>query len=893
MSSPTWLLDSPRMEQKYAFPMSTTKTSRLTGMELNDSVDPCIRQSSTDYYTSTSRGRISIVTEEMIEEIEEQRANRNTIYFRDGKRRIDFVLVYEESFEPSKDEKRKVFEENLEAEGLELELENKSRSLDGKTYFLKLHAPSDLLNRYTEIMNIKRPLNRMEQREPMAWEADDAENEEMSCSSLWCFDRENPFMYDKELIPDDSLYFSSTSNKNNDTAFHVAEEESFLTSAQRSRIVWEVLLRTPYETDSGSKTGIMRLMNNGIYLSGYPLHDGPYKGKSVRKGEPGYCERTLLYNEWARWKCWYKTQPLPLIRRYFGEKTALYFVWIGFYTTVLIPAAALGVLTMIYGISTMKTSTPSKEICDDTISGNIIMCPLCNQQCGFWRLKDSCVFSMVVHLFDNPATVGFAVFMSLWATMFMELWKRKQARTAWEWNLSSAEHSLEMIRPEYEAKVFTYKFNPVTMTFEPFLPFWEKVARITGVNSLVLLMLFSVMVAVFAVIVYRIIIVTLMFSSEILFWRKYAKIATSFTAATINLVVIVIMDRIYRKLAGKLSDIERPRTQREYEDSFTLKMFVFTFINTYSSIIYIAFFKGRFFGHPGDTITIFGYRQDQCENGGCLFEVFVQLGIIMVGKQVFNNIYEFATMKIMIWWRVYWRARENFVPQQPNTRWEEDYNLETTDSMSLFDEYLEMVIQFGFVTLFVGSFPLAPLFALLNNIVEIRLDAYKYVAQLRRPLTYRVQNIGAWQAILKGLSFVAVITNSFMIAYTSDFIPRLVYMYRYSKDGSLEGYINNTMSYFDTSDFTNTTKPDNMMLDGVYVNQCRYQDYRHPPGSDEKYTLSLQYWHIFAARLAFVVVFEWPSYKPERFYAKNRGLIPMWDTLKITSSSQVSFRYPW
>ncbi len=32
----------------------------------------------------------------------------------------------------------------------------------------------------------------------------------------------------------------------------------------------------------------------------------------------------------------------------------------------------------------------------------------------------------------------------------------------------------------------------------------------------------------------------------------------------------------------------------------------------------------------------------------------------------------------------------------------------------------ETVIQYGFITLFVAAFPLAPFFALLNNILEIR-----------------------------------------------------------------------------------------------------------------------------------------------------------------------------
>lgn len=54
------------------------------------------------------------------------------------------------------------------------------------------------------------------------------------------------------------------------------------------------------------------------------------------------------------------------------------------------------------------------------------------------------------------------------------------------------------------------------------------------------------------------------------------------------------------------------------------------------------------------------------------------------------------------------------------------------------------VIQFGFVTLFVASFPLAPLFALLNNIIEIRLDAKKFVTELRRPVAARAKDIGGF-----------------------------------------------------------------------------------------------------------------------------------------------------
>jgi hypothetical protein len=79
------------------------------------------------------------------------------------------------------------------------------------------------------------------------------------------------------------------------------------------------------------------------------------------------------------------------------------------------------------------------------------------------------------------------------------------------------------------------------------------------------------------------------------------------------------------------------------------------------------------------------------------------------------------------------------------TRWEKDYDLVPQSVHGLFYEYLELVIQYGFVTVFVAAFPLAPLFALLNNWIEIRLDAHKYVNVLRRPISERSQDIGIYK----------------------------------------------------------------------------------------------------------------------------------------------------
>ncbi len=104
-----------------------------------------------------------------------------------------------------------------------------------------------------------------------------------------------------------------------------------------------------------------------------------------------------------------------------------------------------------------------------------------------------------------------------------------------------------------------------------------------------------------------------------------------------------------------------------------------------------------------------------------------------------------------------------------------------------------------------------------------------------------------------------------MIAFTSEFIPKMVYRMKYSPDGSLANYTQFTLSYFNPRDFEYRQKPSGSVFDNVDraaeegdPEFCRYHDYRyHPrehPGSD--YELTEVFWHILAARLAFVVVFQ-------------------------------------
>lgn len=54
----------------------------------------------------------------------------------------------------------------------------------------------------------------------------------------------------------------------------------------------------------------------------------------------------------------------------------------------------------------------SMEMCDQRY--NITMCPLCDKTCSYWKMSSACATARASHLFDNPATVFFSIFMALW-----------------------------------------------------------------------------------------------------------------------------------------------------------------------------------------------------------------------------------------------------------------------------------------------------------------------------------------------------------------------------------------------------------------------------------------------------------------------------------------------
>jgi hypothetical protein len=85
-----------------------------------------------------------------------------------------------------------------------------------------------------------------------------------------------------------------------------------------------------------------------------------------------------------------------------------------------------------------------------------------------------------------------------------------------------------------------------------------------------------------------------------------------------------------------------------------------------------------------------------------------------------------------------------------------------------FDDFDEMIIQFGYVTLFVVAFPIAPLLALVNNVLETRIDSTKLCKLTRRPEPRGAFNIGTWFDILQIVSYIAVVTNALIVCFETN-----------------------------------------------------------------------------------------------------------------------------
>ncbi|XP_054835575.1 anoctamin-8 isoform X2 [Eublepharis macularius] len=649
---------------------------------------------------------------------------------------------------------------------------------------------------------------------------------------------------------------------------NIESELHFFTSQERQNVIryWLENLR--------AKQGEM--LHNIHFLEGQPIIPELAARGILQQVFPLHEPRILnrLMKSWVQAIC--EPQPLDEICDYFGVKIAMYFAWLGFYTSAMVYPAVFGSLLYIF----TENDQTSRDIC----------------------------------------CVVFAIFNVIWATLFLEEWKRRGAEFAYKWGtLDTPAESIEEPRPQFRG---VKRISPVTNAEEFYYPPWKR---------LLFQCLVSLPVCLFCLSFVFLAMLGCFELQEFVLSIKELPRIVRFLPKIMLAVIVTACDEVYKKIAYWLNDMENYRLQSAYEKHLIIKMILFQFVNSYLSLFYIGFYlkdmerlkemlatllitrqflqnvkevsqphlyskfkRGDFSvqnlrevthtlfrlltqkytlakpqgakphprqghpqaGHGPEPPEEAPKGEKKCLNGGCgvpeeeeeeekkesdsedesiidcglklkkvsfiekaerksgdlrgLEEVsFLEEGSpTMVEKGMDPaSMFELceddeesdgasgsplkdppeAKEPVVIMRARRPRGAKNLVGGEEEEDYEEDRKPTRTSWIDppeekyttqlaqaevescmkkyedTFQDYQEMFIQFGYVVLFSSAFPLAAMCALINNVIEIRSDAFKLCTGLQRPFGQRVESIGEWQKVMEAMGVLAIVVNFYLI----------------------------------------------------------------------------------------------------------------------------------
>uniref|UniRef100_H0V8Z4 Anoctamin n=1 Tax=Cavia porcellus TaxID=10141 RepID=H0V8Z4_CAVPO len=637
---------------------------------------------------------------------------------------------------------------------------------------------------------------------------------------------------------------------------NVESEMRFFTSQERQSIIrfWLQNLR--------AKQG--EALHNVRFLEDQPIIPELAARGIIQQVFPVHEQRILnrLMKSWVQAVC--ENQPLDDICDYFGVKIAMYFAWLGFYTSAMVYPAVFG--------SVLYTFTEADQTSRDV----------------------SCVV--------------FALFNVIWSTLFLEEWKRRGAELAYKWGtLDSPGEAVEEPRPQFRG---VRRISPVTHAEEFYYPPWKR-------------LLFQLLVSLPLCLACLACVFLLMLGcfqlQELVLHVKGLPRLAHFLPKVVLALLVSVSAEGYKKLAIWLNDMENYRLESAYEKHLIIKVVLFQFVNSYLSLFYIGFYlkdmerlkevrlrqrqprgagpgpgglllsaraKVRAGGKAMGLAGWAGGGGRRCLSGGCgapeeeeetsavesrpageggevregpggaedeeeeddededdddegedggLLDCGLRLKKVsfaergagrhrpgpspealleegsptMVERGLEPAMFTLAEddddeaeglpripecePPTILLRRAGGESQDQGPeggqdpdpgPGDPAARqkrqnrssWidppEEEHSPQLTQAElescmkkyeDTFQDYQEMFVQFGYVVLFSSAFPLAALCALINNLIEIRSDAFKLCTGLQRPFGQRVESIGQWQKVMEAMGVLAIVVNCYLI----------------------------------------------------------------------------------------------------------------------------------
>ena len=450
---------------------------------------------------------------------------------------------------------------------------------------------------------------------------------------------------------------------------------------------------------------------------------------------------------------------------YLGPNIAFYFSWMNAYTLWLILPGVLGVLEFVY-----------RRYNGHTVD-------------------------------EDPFVPLFSLVAVLWAMFFLRFWRRQELSTAVRWGTLTHDSFMEgnqggktsdeltnipahEIRPSFKGEK---RRNPLTGQTELIFPPFKRLPRFAFSAFVTLLLLgLAFIVMVCSLNLQGYIQDTDLWTEKVFhipFFAKYADEGAIFdpngwlfiVPTILHVSIILGLNTMYREVGTWLTENENHKTDESFEQSLILKRFLFEAFDCYIALFYLAFMQFDVMKLRGELVTL--YATDTLRRFG--LETLLPFVLQLVTGQKSQK----ERLRLL--------RKENPMHEEENKKGEDDAQVSSTalstdkefdlmlqavDEMDLteyeqFDDYMEMVIEFGYIVLFASAFPLAGFFSCILHVIEAKSDQYKLLHLYQKPIPAKATSIGIWQSILTTLAWCSILTNCMLFSLSSEqmmaFLPSM------------------------------------------------------------------------------------------------------------------------
>eukprot|EP00928_Gymnodinium_smaydae_P038560 TRINITY_DN26577_c0_g1_i1.p1 TRINITY_DN26577_c0_g1~~TRINITY_DN26577_c0_g1_i1.p1 ORF type:complete len:1347 (-),score=171.61 TRINITY_DN26577_c0_g1_i1:327-4163(-) len=233
-------------------------------------------------------------------------------------------------------------------------------------------------------------------------------------------------------------------------------------------------------------------------------------------------------------------------------------------------------------------------------------------------------------------------------------------------------------------------------------------------------------------------------------------------------LMIPALDMLHQWVAIWSTEWQALREDREHEAYLFMKLFGFSFFNTFNSLFYVAFWRRNMDQLQVWLVILMAGQFIQ----GNIREVFLpmwaqhleQLWEVAAGEMSLQR-FRGSSFGMFRGFRV---AHEGVKLGGSLQRARRDMNDQLTrkDEFELVQEAIQMLIQFGMVTMFAGALPLVPTAAMLGTLIELRIDSYKLIRLQKFPEPRMSVGIGMPYRALLFITYFSLFINGGIVLLT-------------------------------------------------------------------------------------------------------------------------------